>query len=76
MLYWRAPPNCRKPYAASSQKDQVMRDEMDNRLWVENHEAFTAGIDALIDKVKAVFDVLHRQQFCRPWVTSNDECDA
>ncbi len=53
-----------------------MRDEMDSRLWVEHHEAFSAGIDALIDKVKAVFNTLHRQQYCRPWAKSEEECGA
>ena len=29
-----------------------MRDEMDGRLWVENHEQFAQGIDDLITRVR------------------------
>ena len=32
-----------------------MRDEMDARFWVENHESFADGIDEVLDKVRSDF---------------------
>ena len=32
-----------------------MRDEMDSRLWVSNHETFADGIDEVVEKVRAGF---------------------
>ena len=32
-----------------------MRDEMDARFWVENHESFADGIDEVLDKVRSAF---------------------
>ena len=32
-----------------------MRDEMDARLWVDNHANFAAGIDELVDKARSAF---------------------
>lgn len=48
-----------------------MRDEMQSRDWVENHEAFTTAIADAIDKMRAVFERLRDHYFCAPW---DDDC--
>ena len=32
-----------------------MRDEMDARVWVDNHQAFADGIDEVVEKVRSAF---------------------
>jgi len=32
-----------------------MRDEMDGRIWVANHEGFADGIDEMLGRIKAAF---------------------
>ena len=32
-----------------------MRDEMDARFWVNNHESFADGVDELVEKVRSGF---------------------
>lgn len=49
-----------------------MRDEMDNRMWNEHHEAFSASIAVAIDKLRAVFKQLYCHNFSAPW---DERCD-
>ena len=51
-----------------------MRDEMDGRIWVENHEQFSQGIDELIARMKRAFaslkpalDHIHSFEWDAPW---------
>jgi hypothetical protein len=60
-------------YAYRQRKEQVMRDEMDSRMWNEHHEDFSASIADAIDKLHAVFKQIHRHNFCAPW---DEPCDS
>lgn len=44
-----------------------MRDEMDGRIWAEHHEAYSNGVTALIETLKASFTRLNAIQFDAPW---------
>lgn len=44
-----------------------MRDEQDSRIWAEHHQAFSAQVAQLIDKLCNVFKVLNAYQFHAPW---------
>ena len=44
-----------------------MRDEFDDRLWNDNHEAFSAAIDKAVKSVLLSLRKLNHLQFDAPW---------
>jgi hypothetical protein len=56
-----------------NRKDQIMRDEIDSRIWNEHHEAFSASIAVAIDKLHAVFKQLYCHNFSAPW---DESCNS
>lgn len=49
-----------------------MRDELDGRLWTNNHEEFSNGLDRLAGKVMDVFRQLNRHYWAAPWDRSEE----
>jgi hypothetical protein len=45
----------------------TMRDEMEARMWVENHEQFSRDLEALFAKIAIVFRTLVEIEFEAPW---------
>lgn len=47
-----------------------MHDEIDARLWVEQHEAFTHSVDRFLHAVWHGFKRLSARQYAAPWKTA------
>lgn len=45
-----------------------MRDEIDSRLWVEHHQAFSSTVGALLGQAAEAFRRLNAIQFDAPWL--------
>lgn len=44
-----------------------MRDEMDDRLWIENHKQFGVDLAWLVDAIRVVFHKLVAIEYEAPW---------
>jgi hypothetical protein len=44
-----------------------MRDEMDSRIWVEHHEAFSEAVGNFFAAAGLALKKLHEIQFDAPW---------
>ena len=52
-----------------------MRDEMEARIWGENHEQFSSDLARLFEAIRVTFCKLARIQFSAPWKPeSRDAC--
>jgi hypothetical protein len=70
-------PACGQSHRANHrliEKDRIMRDEYDDRLWNDGREHTNQGIDRLIAGIMQAFRALHRVQWTSPW-TDNRTCD-
>ena len=48
-------------------EEQVMRDEIDGRLWAEHGHAFSEGVARLFGEISLSLERLHALQFDAPW---------
>lgn len=44
-----------------------MRDQLDNQMWTEHHEAFSASLHSFLCATMDVFKVLTRINYNAPW---------
>jgi hypothetical protein len=44
-----------------------MRDELDSRIWAENHSQFSADLARALEAIRITFCKLARIQFSAPW---------
>jgi hypothetical protein len=44
-----------------------MRDELDSRIWTENHSQFSADLARALEAIRITFCKLARIQFSAPW---------
>lgn len=51
-----------------------MRDEFDDRLWNDHHEAFSEAIDRVVKSIMLALCKLNRLQFDAPWKKVQKDC--
>jgi hypothetical protein len=44
-----------------------MRDELDSRIWTDNHSQFSADLARTLEAIRITFCKLARIQFSAPW---------
>ncbi|MGV3771193.1 MAG: hypothetical protein ACO1NM_14275 [Sphingobium phenoxybenzoativorans] len=44
-----------------------MRDEIDGRIWADNHKAISAGFGDLLKAIMQAFCVLNHIEYAAPW---------
>jgi hypothetical protein len=45
----------------------TMRDEIDGRIWADNHKAISAGLGELFKAIMEAFRVLNHIEYAAPW---------
>jgi hypothetical protein len=62
------------PGSPGKHQEDIMRDEIDGRIWAEHHEQFSDSVHKAAEAVRIAFQSLQRIQFDAPWKKSRERC--